>query len=255
TCGKRERARACLSPGSRGGFEADGNLQLQEGSTRIEATGPIALLLTDVRVEVTTETADFRASQEVQDWSVLVESGTVTVTGPDGASRVIDAGESAGSEIDRQAAAADVDAGAVPTNDSEEATDVADTVGTSKIKEPTPSADELLALAREQRAAKDFAAAAKSYERMLRAYPSSPKVGATLVSLAQLYQGPLADQAKALTYFDRYLDRGGPLAEEAHYGKIRALRSLGRSAAAKTEVEAFLRSYPDSAYADALRGE
>ena len=42
------------------------------------------------------------------------------------------------------------------------------------------------------------------------------------------------------------------LAEEAQYGKIKALRSLGRAAAAKTEIEAFLAAYPNSAYADDL---
>jgi outer membrane protein assembly factor BamD (BamD/ComL family) len=122
-------------------------------------------------------------------------------------------------------------------------------------KPATPSADTLLERARSQRAAREFEAAARTYEELIRAYPSSAKARATHVSLAQLYQGPLDDPANALVHFDRYLERGGPLAEEAHYGKIKALRSLGRSEAAQVEIDDFLRTYPESVHVDALRGD
>lgn len=253
-CGTRDDARACLTPGSRGSFEPDGNLELHEGTARVEAQGPIVLFLAGVRVQAATDAANFSATRGAGEWTVFVESGTVTVTGPDGASQVLESGESAASEPAEEAAEA-----AVPVDTAEAAAPTADDPEQSepagKSSKPAPSADELLELARSQRAARDFAAAARTYEQLVRAYPNSPKVRATLVSLAQLYQGPLDDPAKALRHFDRYLEHGGPLAEEAHYGKIRALHSLGRAAAAETEVDAFLRTYPDSAYADALRGE
>lgn len=247
-CGTRDDARACLTPGSRGTFENDGNLQLHEGTARVEAQGPIVLALAGVGVQATTDAANFSATSRALAWTVAVESGTVTVTDADGASQVLEAGESADSEP-----LAKVAGDAPQTSESSADSEPSEHAGASS--KPVPGADTLLELARSQRAARDFAAAARTYEQLIRAHPNSPKVRATLVSLAQLYQGPLDDPAKALRHFDRYLERGGPLAEEAHYGKIRALRSLGRAGEAKTEVDAFLRTYPDSAYADALRNE
>ena len=252
-CGTRARARACLGRGSRGAFESNGNLQLHDGSARVEAQGPIVLSLAGVQVQATTDAANFSATRRARAWTVSVESGTATVTGPDGASQVLEAGESAGSEPAELAVPVDSAQAAEPVGEpKQDEPGIETTPGESQ--KPTPSADELLKLARSQRAAKEFAAAAQTCEQLVRAYPNSTKVRATLVSLAQLYQGPLDDPAKALRHFDRYLEQGGLLAEEAHYGKIRALRALGRSAAADTELDAFLRTYPDSAHADALRG-
>lgn len=159
-----------------------------------------------------------------------------------------DAVESAPEEATAEVADADADQ-ILPSAGTQADTDLP--ASKSKPK-AVPSEAELLQQARQQRSDKQFKAAARTYEQFLQAYPKSKKVPATLVSLAQLYQGPLSDPARALRHFDRYLQRGGPLAEEAHYGKIRALRSLGRTGKANTEIEAFLSSYPNSAYADAL---
>jgi hypothetical protein len=49
------------------------------------------------------------------------------------------------------------------------------------------------------------------------------------------------------------LVRGGPLAEEASFGRIRALRALGREDDVRAAVSAFLATYPDSALAPSLR--
>lgn len=253
-CGTRRDARACLTQGSRAVFEPDGNLQLRDGSAHVEARGPISVLLADVRVEASTDAANFIATLRARAWVVSVESGMVTVTRPDGASEVVEAGESARGGESELAPAEATPAEATPA----EATPVdAPNEPSEKVKpsKPTASAESLLELARSQRVARDFAGAARTYEQLIRDYPSSAKVRATHVSLAQLYQGPLDDPANALRHFDRYLDRGGPLAEEAHYGKIRALRSLGRNADAQVEVEAFLQTYPESVHADALRAD
>ncbi|KIG13979.1 hypothetical protein DB30_07395 [Enhygromyxa salina] len=254
TCGTRDGARACLAPGSRGAFELNGNVELHEGTARVEAEGPIVLSVAGVGVQATTDTADFSATRQAAAWKVVVERGAVTVTRPDGASRVLEAGESTGSEPE-VAVPVDTAESADPPAVDPHQDQPASAPSSHEHQHQAPSADALLELARSQRAASDFAAAAKTYEQLIRAYPSSAKVRTTHVSLAQLYQGPLNDPAKALRHFDRYLKRGGPLAEEAHYGKIRALRSLGQTAAAKTELDAFLQTYPNSAHADALRGD
>ncbi|EDM76338.1 hypothetical protein PPSIR1_18567 [Plesiocystis pacifica SIR-1] len=254
TCAKRSDARACLEPGSRASFQDDGNLELLAGRARVEAEAPIVVMLAGVRIQATTAAAVFVANlrMDTETWTVSVESGTVTVSDSNGMKQVLEAGESAGSEsagvpaqvVDPDDAAPPVDA-AAPSSDP--------SVAKAKPKS-SKSADELLDLARSQRTAKDFAAAAATYEELVRSYPSSAKARSAHVSVAQLYLGPLDNPSKAIRHFDRYLKRGGPLAEEAHYGKIRALRKQGQTAKAKTEAAAFLDDYPQSAYADAVRG-
>jgi hypothetical protein len=248
-CGTRADTRACLTPGSRGTYEADGNLQLHEGTASVDSQGPIVVFLPGVRVEMTTAAASFVATTRSSVWTVFVESGTVTVTGADGASQLLERGQLAGNERVETAKATE------PPTAGLDVDEPAEQALAGEKPKPILSAEELLKLARSQRASGDFSAAARTYEQLVRAHPNSTKVRATLVSLAQLYQGPLDDPAKALRHYDRYLEQGGPLAEEAHYGKIRALRSLGRTASAATEVDAFLSAYPDSVHADALRGD
>jgi hypothetical protein len=248
TCGIRDGARVCLDPESRAEFELDGNLKLHHGVAQVEAESRLVLALPGARVHASTEAAKFDATSQDVAWTVSVESGTVTVTAL-GTSRVLVAGESIGSEPTVTTSVLSVD---LPTNREPNAASAVPKIPSTP--KPTPSADSLLTKARSERAARDFAAAARTYELLLRTYPNAAKVRASHVSLAQLYQGPLDDPAKALHHFDEYLEHGGLLAEEAHYGKIRALRSLGRSAAAEAEREAFLVRYPDSAHADALRG-
>lgn len=248
TCGIREGARVCLDPKSRAEFELDGNLKLHQGVAQVEAESRLVLELPGARVHASTEAARFDATAQAVAWTVSVESGSVTVTAL-GTSRVLVAGESIGSEPTTTTSVVSVDLTTKPEPNAASA----DPKVPSTPK-PTPSADSLLTKARSERAARDFAAAARTYELLLRTYPNLAKVRASHVSLAQLYQGPLDDPAKALHHFDEYLEHGGLLAEEAHYGKIQALRSLGRSAAAQAERETFLVRYPDSAHADALRG-
>lgn len=253
TCAKRSDARACLEPGSRASFQDDGNLELLAGRARVEAEAPIVVMLAGVRIQATTAAAVFVANlrMDTETWTVSVESGTVTVSDSNGIEQVLEAGESAGSE------SAGVPAQVADTDDAAPPVDAALGSGPSVAKtkpKPSKSADELLDLARSQRTAKDFAAAAATYEELVRSYPGSAKARSAHVSVAQLYLGPLDNPSKAIRHFDRYLERGGPLAEEAHYGKIRALRKQGQTAKAKTEAAAFLDDYPESAYADAVRG-
>ena len=58
----------------------------------------------------------------------------------------------------------------------------------------------------------------------------------------------------ALAHFDAYLAASaGGLVEEARYGRIRALRRLGRTAQERGSIDAFLAEHPGSVYAPRLR--
>jgi outer membrane protein assembly factor BamD (BamD/ComL family) len=71
------------------------------------------------------------------------------------------------------------------------------------------------------------------------------------MSLAQLELDRNKPKA-ALRLFRAYRKRGGPLAEDAAYGEIRALRALGRSTEATRAANAFARRYPNSPYGTKL---
>jgi hypothetical protein len=111
----------------------------------------------------------------------------------------------------------------------------------------------LLRAARAENARGDVAAAAAAYRTLLARYPSSPEAIASELSYGELQLGPLRDAAGGLRTFERYLAEGGPLAEEATYGRIRALRALGRSDDERSAIDAFLRAFPNGAAAPALR--
>ena len=251
TCGLWGDTRSCLQPEGRARFGKDGSLTLESGMLEVTAKHALVVLIDDIRVEVSELGSTFTATQHDQAWEVEVEAGQLSVFGPGEQVRVLEAGQSARSE-EPKSEPVPVEL-AEPSAPERAADSEAKPSATKPAAAPAPSADELLARARSQRAAKEYEAAAKSYEQLVRAHGGSAKARAALVSLAQLYQGPLSDPAKALTHFERYLERGGPLSEEAHYGKIRALRSLGRDASA--EIDAFLAAYPDTTHADALRAQ
>jgi ferric-dicitrate binding protein FerR (iron transport regulator)/TolA-binding protein len=114
------------------------------------------------------------------------------------------------------------------------------------------SAAELLRAARSLRAQGRLREAAESYHLLQSFYPSSAEAMASYVSLGDVNLA-LGDAAGALASFDAYLTRGGPLTQEARYGRIRALEALGRSAEAERATEEFLRLHPNSVQARSLR--
>jgi tetratricopeptide (TPR) repeat protein len=247
TCGKRPGSRACLKRGGRADFAADGSIKLSEGTLEVEAEKSLRLSLVSIMVQVG-QSATFSATQLAEEWSVSVSAGSVMLEG-DNLARELGAGESASSTELKTKPGSGADA---PEAHGTSAKKVhsADTAAPEAAAKP--SATELLDRARARRRAKDFRQAAAAYEDFLESYPKDQKVASTLVSLAQLYQGPLKDPKRALRYYDRYLERGGPLSEEAMYGKIRALRSLGRTQDAKDLSRAFVDQYPSSSYVDSL---
>lgn len=114
------------------------------------------------------------------------------------------------------------------------------------------SAAELLAQAQKARSAGDYGGAIRAYQQLLRAYPASGEAQLAQLSLAQLHLAQ-GNAAAALAGFDAYQRSGGGLAQEAHYGKIQALRALGRAAEERAEIRRFLARYPNSLQSATLR--
>jgi len=165
-------------------------------------------------------------------WSVHVREGSVELQTPEG-TRSLVAGDRFGPDPERDLA---VDAAAEP----------------SGARAAVPDAATLLQRARIARAEGAMADAASHYRRLLRSYPRSSLAGPAWVALGQVELSRGRTRA-ALEAFDRYLQRGGPLAEEAAYGRIEALRTLGRTDDERAATERFLAKYPGSSYAGRLR--
>jgi outer membrane protein assembly factor BamD (BamD/ComL family) len=105
----------------------------------------------------------------------------------------------------------------------------------------------MLARARSLRGQGELAEAGRIYAALIDQRPDSTEANAARVSLGQLRLG--SGKAKAaLALFDDYLRRGGPLAEEALWGKIQALDALGRTSALAATVQALEHRFPRSAY-------
>ncbi len=133
-----------------------------------------------------------------------------------------------------------------------------ETTPRADAKAPRPaserlSASEMLAKARELRGAGKLRKAASVYSELARVYPSSPEAHAAAVSLGQV-QVQRGQLRRALRAFDRYLRRGGPLAEEAHWGKVQTLHALGETDKRDAAVAAFASAHPRSVYLARARG-
>lgn len=111
-----------------------------------------------------------------------------------------------------------------------------------------PTAAELFAKARELRIQRDWAATARLYQKILSTYPSSPQARASLIPLGQIRLERLGDPEGALRVFNRYasISSSGPLAEEAAWGRARALRRLGRRSQEIRALRDFLAAHPTS---------
>jgi ferric-dicitrate binding protein FerR (iron transport regulator) len=116
-----------------------------------------------------------------------------------------------------------------------------------------PVQQELLEQAQALRARGEFAEAAEVYRKLHAASPQSPSGLAALVSLGELLLSSLNDPQGALNAFDAYLARGGTLAQEAAFGKARALRALKRPQEERRAIERYLATYPDAPQSRVLR--
>lgn len=126
---------------------------------------------------------------------------------------------------------------------------------TPRVRRPSKAktADELLRRAQAQLADGKRKAALASYQQLVSRFSKSAEAKAALVSMGRIELR--AGRAKqALKHFDTYLAAGSKtLREEARYGRIRALRKLGRKAQEKASIESFLADHPKSLYASRLR--
>ncbi len=121
------------------------------------------------------------------------------------------------------------------------------------VSEPSSAAD-LLRQALELRGRGRFSEAAQVYGKLVAAHPGSQEARAALVSLGDLQLSRLHNAAAALGSFDSYLAGGDrALQQEAEYGRIRALRALGRAAEEQSAIERLLARYPSGIHADSMR--
>lgn len=121
------------------------------------------------------------------------------------------------------------------------------------IATPSASAADMLATARRLRSMGNSAGAAEAYRKLMLSHPRSAEANAAQLSLAELQLGPLGDPNGALRSYDTYLRSGGGLSQEARYGRIMALRRLGRAGEERAAIEEFVRTYPSSVQARALK--
>lgn len=186
---------------------------------RVTAT-TIVVKVAGARVESPSASRYVIVMETAYRWTVSVESGRVRVIDEDSATTELDVGES-------------------------------HTFGERVGVELT--AAQWVAKARARRSAGDAKGAIAAYEQLVERHPNHAAARTAMVTLGQLHLD-LREPRPALKWFDRYLARpGGPLAEDAAYGRIRALGALGRSADERAAIDEFLASYPASSYAAKLR--
>lgn len=221
----------CAEAGSHVTARSTGALALHRGTAtvRTETSEDVRVELDEVVVHTGSHSVAV-IERRTAGWSVTVETGSVTVTEL-GSTRRLQAGES----LQREHR----DSGATKA-------------APRKPSQPTAKASTLLARARGQRRDGDTRAAMQTYGALIRQHPRSPAAQTARMSLAQLHLD--GGKAKdALRLFRAYGKRGGPLAEEAAFGEVRALRALGRGRDAKRAADAFLQRYPDSPYGAKLK--
>ena len=113
---------------------------------------------------------------------------------------------------------------------------------------------DLLGRARALRTQGAFREAADSYRAAYASDPHGAEGRTALVALGGLLLSELNDPAGALAAFDGYLSENkGALAQEAEFGRIRALRALGRYESEKAAIQSFLGAHPEGPDAQVLR--
>lgn len=111
----------------------------------------------------------------------------------------------------------------------------------------------VLERAQAARGAGNVREAASLYRKLLARHPRSAEASVAWLSLGELELDSLGNPAAALRAYDNYLRRGGPLAREARFHRIRALRKLGDPTKEAAAIADFLQRHPRSVYAPALR--
>ena len=119
---------------------------------------------------------------------------------------------------------------------------------------PRPPVRDLLGRARALRTQGAFREAADAYRAAYASDPHGAEGRTALVGLGGLLLSELNDPAGALQAFDNYLsEHKGALTQEAEFGRIRALRALGRYQSEKAAIQSFLLAHPEGPDAQVLR--
>jgi outer membrane protein assembly factor BamD (BamD/ComL family) len=110
---------------------------------------------------------------------------------------------------------------------------------------PADKIDLFVRLARAYRQARQYEAAARTYQRLGKAFPNSAAAMNGLVTLAQIERRSLHDPKTAIVHFDLYLKKRpyGFLAEAARVGKVRALYTLGKWKSVKAASDEYLQAH------------
>lgn len=118
--------------------------------------------------------------------------------------------------------------------------------GVGPDRSRVPSRAQIKREAQSHQWAGNWKAAARSWHKLISHYPGSAEAHTALVSLGQLEIEKLGRPARARRHFQKYLSRagGGPLAQEALFGKARAFRALKDSEQEKKTLERFLERFP-----------
>lgn len=132
---------------------------------------------------------------------------------------------------------------------SKDAGSSSSSVGRAAVASP----EQLLEQAQTLRAQGEFRKAANLYAKISELSPTSSLGRSSLVASGELLLS-LNDAHGALNAFNSYLSHSGPLAREASFGKIRALRALKRANEERREIQRFLATYPDAPQSRVLRG-
>jgi hypothetical protein len=116
-----------------------------------------------------------------------------------------------------------------------------------RASERAGTTEDLLAAANALRAARQWAAAAGEYERVVKVAPESAAAQAARIAAAELRLEHLGDPLRAEQGFLDARRRGGPLAEEALWGVARARRARGEGPGERAALQAFLQEFPAGA--------
>lgn len=250
-CATLEDASLCATAGTR--------LRLHEGDRghpRVEVGhGTVTI---DGALVVSTARGDLGAGDESRfevtvaaDGStveILAEHGPLALVTPDG-TRPIDAGARLrlGAEPTPALVPTPPAPALPPASTAEPAATRPTPRAGDRLERPATDPAALLVQARARLAAGDDKGAAKVYATLIEGHPASAEAQPARVSLGQLRLAAGKPKA-ALASFDRYLQRGGPLAEEALWGKIQALAALGRTRELAAAVDRLVREQPRSVY-------
>jgi len=134
------------------------------------------------------------------------------------------------------------------------------TAQTASRKEPSPSLKgtaahnehitpvDLLAKAQTMRATRKWAEAVEAYHELIWRFPGSAEARSSLVSLGTIQLEQMKAPSRALGYFDEYLSEAGSgsLAQEAAFGRIMALKKLGKTRRERESIHNFIRNFPSA---------